>query len=73
MKIAFGAISFELEHFSEGETFTVSSGRCKCTIEKITDQYCQIHFDFPGLSNFKHKYPMPYRLLPEKYEQLKLF
>lgn len=33
MKIAFGAISFELEKFSEGETFTVSNGRCKCTID----------------------------------------
>lgn len=72
MKIAFGAVSFKVDRFAEGEKFTDYNGITEMTIAKITDEFCHIKFS-DDLSNFTHKYRMPYRILPEKHEQLQLF
>ncbi|MGE6379913.1 hypothetical protein [Peribacillus muralis] len=72
MKIAFGAISFEIDRFVEGEKFKASDA-AECTLVKINSKECHIRFEPGTLPAFTNKYPMPYRVLTEKYEQLALF
>ncbi|MFD4932534.1 hypothetical protein ACFWMS_27480 [Peribacillus butanolivorans] len=72
MKIAFGAISFTVGRFVEGETF-MASDSAECTLVKITCEECHIRFQPGTLPTFINKYLMPYRVLKEKYEQLALF